>query len=107
MRLSVQGEGEGFAGVRSQDSIERLPQSEASGFQSVKIDNFLYGGIGRGTVHGEYRVDRMERLRVFLDIGVQAKYTQINYPKQNNFNGGNFSELLWGPYVKLGLSYKF
>ena len=107
LRLSVQGEGEGFAGVRSQDSIERLPQSEASGFQSVKIDNFLYGGIGRGTIRGEYLLGHSELLRVFLDIGVQAKYTLINYPKQNNFNGGNFSELLWGPYVKLGLSYSF
>ena len=106
-RLNLQGEGEGFAGTRSQDSLETLPQSEISGFKTAKIDNFLYGGIGRGTVRGEYRLGRSELLRVFLDVGLQAKFTQINYPKQDNFKGGSFSELLWGPYVKLGLSYSF
>jgi len=106
-RLSLQGEGEAFAGVRSQDITESLPQSFPDN-KSTKIDNFLYGGLGRGTLRGEYWLGRSESFRLFVDAGFQAKFTQINYPDADTGGGGgSFSELLWGPYVKLGLSYSF
>ena len=103
-----------FLGTRSQESLETLPESEVptTEFKTAHINNFLYGGTGRVTMRGEYRLGRSEVLKIFMDAGFQAKFTQISYPKPDNaqangFNGGSFNELLWGPYVKLGLSYSF
>jgi len=106
-RLSFQLEGEGFAGKRSQNSQENLPPAEL-GFQpTATIDNTLYGGIGRGTVRLQYGFGESRLLKAFLDVGMQAKFTEIEYSSTGNFHGGTFDELLWGPYVKLGLRYQF
>ncbi|HEY5915609.1 MAG TPA: hypothetical protein VJA21_33915 [Verrucomicrobiae bacterium] len=97
----LQAEGEGFYGNRSQDSKEALVNAGFD-FPTAKIDNDLYGGIGRGTVRLEYRLGRSGLLKIFGDGGIQAKFTEINYPSL-----GTFNELLWGPYVKVGLRYAF
>lgn len=106
-RLGAQMEGEGFYGTRTQDTLETLDQSvfqlDPSEFKGVSIDNTLYGGIGRATLHFEYRLGQTGLMKAFADFGVQAKYTQISYPS----GAGSFDELLWGPYGKLGLSYSF
>lgn len=105
-RLGLQLEVEGFYGTRSQDSLETLDESvfglPLSAYSNASINNTLYGGIGRATVHCEYRLGQSGRPKLFLDAGVQGKFTQISYP-----DAGNFSELLWGPYGKLGFSYSF
>ena len=40
--------------------------------------------------------------KVFGEAGGEGRYTMITYP-----GGGSPNELLWGPYVKLGISYAF
>jgi hypothetical protein len=100
--VGLQMEGEGFYGTRSQESNEQLESDAGLKPVTVHIDNTLYGGIGRGTVHFEYRPGHSGRFKIFADGGAQAKYTLISYPNQ-----GTSHELLWGPYVKLGLSYSF
>lgn len=105
-RLGLQVEGEGFYGTRSQDSLETLDQSvyglPLSAYTSAGINNTLYGGIGRATVHMEYRLGQAGLMKLFLDGGLQGKFTQIEYP-----GAGSFNEILWGPYGKLGFSYSF
>jgi len=102
-RIGLQLEGEGFYGNRSQRSLETLPGLDASfPYKTADIDNTLYGGIGRATVRVEYRLGRSGLFKVFADGGAQVKYTQIQYSGL-----GTFDELLWGPYVKLGVRYDF
>jgi hypothetical protein len=102
-RLGLQVEGEGFYGSRTQKSLETLPQDFGVQFQTVTIDNTLYGGTGRATLHFEYRFGATRAFRVFTDGGVQARFTFVTYPS----GLGTFDELLWGPYIKLGLLYAF
>ncbi|MBE0542005.1 MAG: autotransporter outer membrane beta-barrel domain-containing protein [Verrucomicrobia bacterium] len=103
VRFGLQVEGEGFYGQRSQDSLEVLPQAGPGfPFQTAKIDNDLYGGTGRATLRFEYRLGQSGLFKIFADGGVQAKYTEIDYSGL-----GSYDELLWGPYVKLGIRYAF
>lgn len=106
-RIGVQVEAEGFYGQRSQSSREDLPQAEL-GFQpTASINNTLYGGIARGTVRVQYGFGRTQFLKAFLEGGMQGKFTEIQYSSEGNFKGGTFNELLWGPYVKVGLRFLF
>lgn len=102
MRLGVQAEGEGFYGIRSQDTLETV-----TGITPVpdSLDNNLYGGSGRLTLRFQYAFGKERLLKAFLDGGVQGKYTQIEYDGASN--GSTFDELLWGPYVKVGIRYSF
>ncbi len=101
LKVSLQLEGEGFYGQRSHDITEILPGITGS-FHDSSLSNDLYGGSGRGTVRFQYALGSTGLLKVFADAGAQAKYTLIHYPKI-----GTPHELLWGPYVKLGLLYSF
>lgn len=105
-RLGVQVEAEGFYGVRSQSSVETFANYTVGGSvivpQTASIDNNLYGGIGRATLRAEYRLGRTGLFKVFGEAGLEARYTEIDYP-----NAGTFNEYLWGPYAKLGLRYAF
>lgn len=102
-RIDLQFEGEGFFGQRSQESLETLPELDPLfPYKTANIDNTLYGGIGRLTVRFEYRLGRSGLFKVFADGGAQMRYTQIEYS-----GVGTFDELLWGPYVKLGVRYDF
>ena len=105
-RLGLQGELEAFYGVRTQDITESFPAVPIT-LPSVTIDNTLYGGIGRGTMRMEYRLGQSGLFRIFVDAGVQLKYTQIEYPDAVGFQKESFDEILWGPYAKLGFSYSF
>lgn len=103
VRLGLQVEGEGFYGQRSQDSLEVLPQAGPGfPFKTAKIDNDLYGGIGRGTLRFEYRLGQSGLFKIFADGGAQVKYTTIDYSGL-----GSYDEILWGPYVKVGMRYAF
>ena len=102
-RVDLQGEVEGFGGVRHQQSTEALPNSLQFGPQ-VSIDNTLYGGIGRATVHGEYRIGKSGLFKAFGDVGIEGRYDIINYSQSANSSP---NEYLWGPYIKLGLRYDF
>jgi tetratricopeptide (TPR) repeat protein len=101
-RIYLQLEGEGFFGTRSQNSLESLPEVEGFVPQAAKFSNTLYGGIGRATLRVEQGFGKTGLFRVYLDGGFQAKYTLIQYSGVSAPN-----ELLWGPYVKLGLRYSF
>lgn len=101
-RVVLQGEGEGFFGFRTQDSLETLQKTELGGFQEETIDNTLYGGIGRGTVRFQYDFGQTGALKAFAEGGAQVKYTIIEYDDTDAP-----PELLWGPYVKVGIRYQF
>lgn len=102
LRMGLQLEAEGFYGSRQQRSLETLPAVQPFPFVTADIDNTVSGGFGRGTLHLEYRFGESRRLRAFMDTGGQVNYSVIKYP-----NLGSFDELLWGPFGKLGLSYRF
>jgi len=104
MKLGLQFEGEGFYGTRSQKSLEELKQDTGLAVGTDNIDNTLYGGIGRVTMRLELPLGHSGLFKVFMDGGVQGRYTLITYPK---ISGSAPNELLWGPYVKLGLRYAF
>ncbi|HTR42293.1 MAG TPA: autotransporter outer membrane beta-barrel domain-containing protein [Pseudomonadales bacterium] len=105
-RVDLQGEIEGFGGVRHQQSLETLPGQEESGITPVTadIDNTLYGGIGRATIHGEYRMGKTGLFKVFGDVGIEGRYDIVNYSDSSTSSP---NEYLWGPYLKLGLRYDF
>lgn len=107
LRVGLQLEGEGFFGQRSQKSLESLAGLSPSVLQEASIDNTLYGGIGRGTVRVEYRLGHSGFFRIFADAGMQAKFTEVDYPSTGSFASESFGEILWGPYVKLGARYSF
>lgn len=101
-RLGLQFEGEGFYGTRTQDSLEELSADEGLVFERATIDNNVYGGIGRLTLRYEYRLGKSGLFKIFGDVGGQMRYTLVEYPGTSAP-----SEMLWGPYVKLGLRYAF
>ena len=102
MFLGFQFEGEGFYGRRSQDSTESLPPALPYVFPTAHINNTLYGGIVRATIHYEYNLSASGFFKLFADGGFQGEYTDVQYPGTSAPN-----ELLYGPYAKLGLSYQF
>jgi len=102
IKIGLQVEAEGFGGVRSQQISEYLDSDQNFTSASDNINNNLFGGIGRGTVHGEFRMGQSGRWRLTSDVGIQAKYTMITYQ-----GAGSYTEYLWGPYVKVGVSYLF
>jgi hypothetical protein len=101
-KVGLQVEGEGFYGARSQQSTETLPADTGLGDTHANIDNDLYGGIARGTLHADWRLGESGRWRLTADVGIQYKYTSITY------SGASApDESLWGPYAKVGVSYVF
>jgi hypothetical protein len=102
LRLGLQLEGEGFYGVRSQQSLESLSKDTGLNFVSAGIDNSLYGGIGRVTFRAEYRLGQSGLFKIFAEVGGEGRYTMITYP-----GASAPDELLWGPYAKLGIRYAF
>ncbi len=103
-RLGLQAEAEGFFGSRSQAITETLfSPRNPSGVSYLKdINNTIYGVVARATIRGEYRLGQSGLFKTFGEGGFQLRDTQIKYP-----GVGNRNELLWGPYVKLGVSYSF
>ncbi len=103
-KLGLQLEGEGFYGHRSQDSREDLHNFDPYTIVNAKIDNNLYGGLGRSTARFEYALGRRGVFKLSADAGMEVKYTRIQY---SDFGIGTRDELLWGPYAKIGLKYSF
>ncbi|PYJ64101.1 MAG: hypothetical protein DME24_00005 [Verrucomicrobia bacterium] len=103
-KLGLQLEGEGFYGHRSQDSREDLHSFDLYPILNARIDNNLYGGLGRSTVRFEYALGRRGVFKLTADAGMEVKYTRIQY---SDFGIGTRDELLWGPYAKIGLKYSF
>jgi hypothetical protein len=101
-RMGIQLEVEGFYGERNQDSLETLSADVGLKFANANIDNTLYGGIVRATYRVEYRLGKSGLFKVFGDVGVQVRYEMVDYP-----GGGSQDEMLWGPYVRLGVRYAF
>jgi hypothetical protein len=100
--LGVQGEIEGLGGERSQDSLETLNKDSGLTPETAHLDNTVYGGLGKATLHLEYRLGKSGLCRLFLDGGYQYQYLEVSYP-----GSGDQNESLYGPYVKLGLRYSF
>ena len=109
LRVSLQVEGEGFYGTRSQDIQEEMTGILIGAHPTAAhIENTFYGGSARGTVHAEYRFGSSGFFKIFADGGLQIKVTEINYPGIGSAAGsGTLNELLWGPYVKFGMRYSF
>jgi hypothetical protein len=114
MRVSLQLEGEGFGGSRSQDTHDVAftflgPPSTVSG--NATIDNWEYGGLGRFTVRLEYELGKRGLFKIFADAGVQARFTFVQYDQFTAQKGTvaakTADELLWGPYVRAGFRYSF
>ena len=103
-KLGLQLEGEGFYGHRSQDSREDLHNFDPYPIVNARIDNNLYGGLGRSTVRFEYALGRRGVFKLTADAGMEVKYTLIVY---SDYGIGTRDELLWGPYAKIGLKYSF
>ena len=101
LRISAIGEGEGFAGERFQDDTESVIVPPATYAGTDKFNNLVYGGLARATVRFEYFPAKSKRWRLYLDGGVQSRFTEIDYSQ------GDHTEVLWGPYVKLGIKYSF
>ena len=102
LRLGLQFEGEGFYGIRTQESLESLSADQGLNFVSAGIDNSLYGGIARVTLRAEYRLGQSGLFKIFAEVGGEGRYTMITYP-----NASAPDEMLWGPYAKLGIRYAF
>lgn len=112
-------EGEGFAGVRNQDIRETVsyPLVDVTAPQvtgTTELDNLIYGGGGRLALRLFYNVTESGRLKVYADGGVQTRYTRVNYPDVETNVGGvqqtqdvTVGEVLWGPFVRVGLLYRF
>jgi len=102
-KLGLQGEAEAFYGLRNQTSTEAFSLDYGQTPHSASINNEIYGFIGRATVHAEWLAGHSGRFKFFSDFGVQYKTATISYP------GGAKApdEYLFGPYVKLGISYFF
>jgi hypothetical protein len=101
IKVGLQLEGEAFYGHRSQETKETLLITNTEG-PKVSIDNDLYGGIGRLTGRFQYALGRSRLLKAFADVGMETKYTLIDYSSL-----GTPSELIWGPYINVGLRYSF
>lgn len=95
-------EGEGFGGTRSQQSLETLPSATGLNFETADINNMLYGASGRFTMQFNYHFKSPSGFLLFANAGAGAKYTLIDYSEN-----GTQHELLWGPYVRLGIRYRF
>ncbi len=110
-------EGEGFGGIRSREFTETtIPISGAN-----TMDNMIYGGLGRLLLRADYNFGRSGEWKVFLEGGVQSRFTLESYEKPGRdllsnsgvpltnvtLPNGSQSELLWGPYVRAGLRYSF
>lgn len=110
-------EGEGFGGIRSREFNEvTIPFSGEN-----SMDNMVYGGLGRLLLRAEYSFGNDQQWRAFIEGGIQLRWTMESYKTPDRAlvgdNGvdlsnveirpsGN-SDLLWGPYVRLGLRYAF
>jgi hypothetical protein len=107
-RISLVAEGEGFYGFREQESTETITIGvDTLTYPQANIDNTLYGGLGRAAVRFEYAVGQRGTFNLFADAGGQIKYSIVTYDSSPNFAAQDPDELLWGPYVKLGLTYAF
>jgi len=113
VRLSAVVEAEGFGGVRSQTVSEDFliapgGLTSVGGPFTTEIDNLIYGGLGRGVMRFERVVGASARFRIFVDGGVQARYTSVDYGDSSGLvKSQSFGETLWGPYAKLGVKYSF
>jgi hypothetical protein len=113
--LRAQLEGEGFYGKRDQSLRERLRDQQGRNVTLPEAD--IYGGQARLTVRLDLLpVRRLDALRGYVDVGVQSRYTELRYPAATipaisgesvRFEKHSANELLWGPYVKVGLNYSF
>lgn len=100
LKVGLQLEGEGFGGNRSQDITETFVPSTLS--DNAKINNTIYGVIGRLTLHADYRLGQTGRWKLTGDVGVMTKNSWVSYP-----NFGTKDETLYGPYAKAGVSFVF
>ena len=107
-------EGEIFAGIRK-SSVEETLDIGVRFDGAASLDSLVYGGLGRGVLRFVKTFDKEGRWKFNADLGFQGKYL-INdidsladklgstSDRRRNVNG---TELLWGPYGRLGLSYSF
>ena len=109
-------EGEAFGGLRSSSITESL-QADLRYDGSTDVDSFVYGGLGRGVLRFAKNLGREGRWKLNVDVGFQGRYLINEFESIANGLGDkdygdrkpnvHGTELLWGPYGRVGLSYSF
>jgi len=108
-------EGEGFGGLRT-SSIQEKINFGLSYSAAMDQDSLVYGGLGRGVLRLVKTLGQEGRWKLNFDVGFQGKYLINEYDSMaNGIKGGagnsrqnvHGTELLWGPYGRVGLSYSF
>ena len=113
-------EGEGFGGLRTSSIQENLDfPREMGGLNfnaAMDQDSLVYGGLGRGVLRLVKTLGQEGRWKLNVDVGFQGKYLINEYDSMaNGIQGGtgnsrqnvHGTELLWGPYGRVGMSYSF
>jgi len=118
-------EGEGFGGLRTSSIQENLDLSAAGrniNFNAaMDQDSLVYGGLGRGVLRLVKTLGQEGRWKLNVDVGFQGKYLINEYDSMANSLTPEYlregpgksrqnvhgTELLWGPYGRVGLSYSF
>lgn len=108
-------EGEGFGGLRT-SSIQEKIDLGVSYSAAMDQDSLVYGGLGRGVLRLVKTLGQEGRWKLNVDVGFQGKYLINEYDSMaNGIQGGtgnsrqnvHGTELLWGPYGRVGMSYSF
>ena len=118
LRMSLLMEGEGFGGSRVIEGDESLTYIGGSTYAGpISNQSLVYGALGRGVARIAWALDGDGRWRLNMDLGVQAKFliNEYDFMPDQDLNSGlavdrpnvHGTEMLWGPYGRLGLSYSF
>jgi len=108
-------EGEGFGGLRT-SSIQEKIDLGVSYSAAMDQDSLVYGGLGRGVLRLVKTLGQEGRWKLNFDVGFQGKYLINEYDSMangiqrgtgNSRQNVHGTELLWGPYGRVGLSYAF
>jgi len=116
-KVTTMIEGEAFGGLRT-SSIQEKINFGLSYSAAMDQDSLVYGGLGRGVLRLVKTLGQEGRWKLNADVGFQGKYLINEYDSMANGIGkqrgtGNSrqnvhgTELLWGPYGRVGLSYSF
>jgi len=117
-KVTTMIEGEAFGGLRTSSIEEKLSFGPQEFNGAMDQDSLVYGGLGRGVLRLVKTLGQEGRWKLNADVGFQGKYLINEFDSMGNSVGesggqGNSrqnvhgTELLWGPYGRVGLSYSF
>ena len=115
-KVTTMIEGEAFGGLRTSSIEEKLNFAGDEFSGAMDQDSLVYGGLGRGVLRLVKTLGQEGRWKLNADVGFQGKYLINEFDSMgNSLEGGrgdskqnvHGTELLWGPYGRVGLSYSF